>query len=332
MTTSVRDARPGKSVRARRRLPKLPGNIKVRVGITIIVFFALVAVFGPFVVENLMGLSPTDVDTSGSMQPPSGAHLLGTTANGEDVFAQLVVGSRVSLLVGLVAGVVTTVLSVLVGVAGGYLGGRADSFLTVATNIFLVIPGMPLLIIVASYVQGRGGWLTVALVIGLTAWPWAARQKRAQTLSLRHRDFVAAAEMTGESRWGVITRELIPSLAPLISVSFLGAVVGSMFADAGLSFMGLGNINITSWGSMLYWAQNGSALTRGAWWWFVPPGACIALVGVAAGLINFGIDEVSNPRLRKPSKQVRMRARAARLGAADTAVPAQATPVKEATS
>lgn len=143
--------------------------------------------------------------------------------------------------------------------------------------------------------------------------------------------------MTGESRWGVISRELIPSLAPIISVSFLGAVVGSMFADAGLSFMGLGNINITSWGSMLYWAQNAGALTRGAWWWFVPPGACIALIGVAAGLINFGIDEISNPRLRKPSKEVRARARAARLQAAAGGPAAKATagkpkPVQEAAS
>lgn len=120
-------------------------------------------------------------------------------------------------------------------------------------------------------------------------------------------------------------------------MSFLGAVVGSMFADAGLSFMGLGNINITSWGSMLYWAQNGAALTRGAWWWFVPPGACIALIGVAAGLINFGIDEISNPRLRKPSKEVRARARAARLHAAAGGSAAEATagkpaPVQEAAS
>ncbi|MFE2733425.1 ABC transporter permease [Streptomyces sp. NPDC059349] len=327
------------SVRGRhslRRL-KLPPNPKVRVGIAIFVFFALLALLGPFVVQNVMGLSPSDVDTTRAMELPSAEHLLGTTATGEDVFAQLVVGSRISLLVGLVAGVITTTLSVLVGVAGGYLGGRADSFLTAATNVCLVIPGMPLLIIVASYVQGRGGWLTVALVIGLTAWPWGARQKRAQTLSLRHRDFVSAAEMTGESRWGVITRELIPSLAPIISVSFLGAVVGSMFADAGLSFMGLGNINITSWGSMLYWAQNAGALTRGAWWWFVPPGACIALIGVAAGLINFGIDEISNPRLRKPSKEVRARARAARLHAAAAGPAAKATagkpaPVQEAAS
>ncbi|WP_215909165.1 ABC transporter permease [Streptacidiphilus fuscans] len=301
--------------RPRRIRLKLPGNPKVRVGAAIIAFFALMALVGPFVVQDGMGLSSTAIDVSNALQPPSSAHLLGTTATGEDVFAQLVVGSRVSLMVALVAGVLSTTLSVLIGVAGGYVGGRVDAVLTAVTNIFLVIPGLPLLIIIAGYVHGRGGPLTVALIIALTSWPWGARQKRAQTLSLRSRDFITAAEMTGESRWGVITRELVPGLAPIISVSFLGAVVGSMFADAGLSFIGLGNINTVSWGSMMYWAQNGSALTIGAWWWFVPPGACIALIGVAAGLINFGIDEISNPRLRRPPKKAVQRARAAALAA-----------------
>ncbi|MCQ4211994.1 ABC transporter permease [Streptomyces longispororuber] len=305
---------------------RLPENRKVRAGLAVLALFVAVALFGPYVVEGLLGLSPSDIHTTDAMQGPSGTHPLGTTATGEDVLAQVVAGARISLLVGLVAGTVTTVLSVLVGVTGGYLGGRTDSLLTAITNVSLVIPGMPLLIIIASYAQGRGGWLAVALIIGLTAWPWGARQKRAQTLSLRHRDFVTAAEMTGESRWGVITREIVPSLAPIISVSFLGAVVGSMFADAGLSFIGLGNINTTSWGSMLYWAQNGSALSRGAWWWFVPPGACIALVGLAAGLVNFGMDEISNPRMRRPGRRARRLAAAAAQGARGTARPATTNP------
>ncbi|CAM5672063.1 hypothetical protein GCM10010329_42860 [Streptomyces spiroverticillatus] len=290
---------------------RLPENRKVRAGLALLSLFVLLALLGPFVVEDVFGMSATAIDTSASMQPPSSAHLLGTTATGEDVLAQLVVGSRISLLVGLTAAVISTTLSVLVGVAGGYLGGRPDALLTVVTNVSLVIPSLPLLVIVASYVKGRGGWLTVALIIGLTSWPWGARGKRAQTLSLRRRDFVLAAEMTGESRWWIITRELIPTLAPLISASFLGAVVLSMFADAGLAFMGLGNINLTSWGSMLYWAQNASALPRGAWWWFVPPGACIALVGLAAGLVNFGIDEIANPRLRRANRDIRRAAKAA---------------------
>ncbi|WP_214317414.1 ABC transporter permease [Nonomuraea sediminis] len=272
-------------------------NRKVVAGVVIIAFFVLMAVAGPFLVEAF-GLSATRMDTANPLLAPSARHPLGTTMMGEDVLAQLVVGTRTSLLVGLVAGTIAVTLSVLVGVTGAYLGGKADAVLTTLTNVFLVMPGLPLLIIVASYVRGRGGWLLVALIIGLTAWPWGARQKRAQTLSLRSRDFVMAAELSGESKWRIIAFELIPNLLPLISTGYLGAVIASIFADAGLSFIGLGNINITSWGSMLYWSNNQQALVQGAWWWFVPPGACIALLGTAAGLINFGIDELTNPRLR----------------------------------
>ncbi|MEV4165250.1 ABC transporter permease [Nonomuraea dietziae] len=285
-------------------------NGKVRVGVAVFAFFVLAALVGPFVTDA-MGLSPTAIDAAASLQPPSMAHPLGTTMAGEDVLAQLVVGARTSLLVGLVAGTIATTLSVLAGVTGAYLGGKADALLTAFTNVFLVLPGLPLLIIIASYVQGRGGWLLVALIIGLTGWPWGARQKRAQTLTLRRRDFVMAAELAGESRWRIIVFDLIPNLAPLISTSLLGAVVASVFADAGLAFIGVGNINITSWGSMLYWSQQQQALLQGAWWWFVPPGACIALLGTAAGLINFGVDEISNPRLRAATRSVRRRVRKA---------------------
>ncbi|MFI6502484.1 ABC transporter permease [Nonomuraea typhae] len=272
-------------------------STKVRVGVGMIAFVVLVAVFGPFVTDAV-GLSATRLDTANPLAPPSAEHPLGTTLLGEDVLAQLVVGARTSLLVGLVAGTIAVVLSVLVGVTGAYLGGKADATLTLITNVFLVIPGVPLLIIVASYVRGQGGWLLVALIIGLTAWPWGARQKRAQTLSLRNRDFVMAAELSGEKKWRIIVFELIPNLLPLIFTGYLGAVVGSIFADAGLAFIGLGNINITSWGSMLYWSNNAQALVLGAWWWFVPPGALIAVLGTAAGLVNFGIDELTNPKLR----------------------------------
>ncbi|GAA2393372.1 ABC transporter permease [Nonomuraea africana] len=287
-------------------------NGKVRAGVAVFAFFVLAALVGPFVTDA-MGLSPTAIDAAASLQPPSAAHPLGTTMAGEDVLAQLVVGARTSLLVGLVAGTIATTLSVLAGVTGAYLGGKADALLTAFTNVFLVLPGLPLLIIIASYVQGRGGWLLVALIIGLTGWPWGARQKRAQTLTLRRRDFVMAAELAGESRWRIIVFDLIPNLAPLISTSLLGAVVASVFADAGLAFIGVGNINITSWGSMLYWSQQQQALLQGAWWWFVPPGACIALLGTAAGLINFGVDEISNPRLRAATRSVRRRVRKAAM-------------------
>lgn len=277
---------------------RLPANRKVRTGLGIIGFFVLVAVIGPLITGGIMHLSPTSIDASAQLEGPSAAHPLGTTQAGQDVLAQLVVGARTSMLTGLVGGLIATVLAVVFGVTAGYLGGKADATLSAFTNIFLVLPGLPLLIIIASYVKGRGGWEMIALIIGLTGWPWAARQKRAQTLSLRRRDFITAAEQIGESRWRIITCEIIPNLAPLISATFVGAVVACIFADAGLAFIGVGNIQVTSWGSMMYWAEADQALGQGAWWWFVAPGACIAILGAAAGLVNFGVDELSNPRLR----------------------------------
>lgn len=278
-------------------------NTKVRAGIGIIVFFALFAVFGPVITSDVMHLSPSLVDGTAMWKGPSSAHPLGTTSEGQDVLAQLAVGARASLLTGVVAGTIATVLAVLFGVTAGYLGGKADAALSAMTNIFLVLPGLPLLIIVASYVKGRGGWELIALIIGLTGWPWAARQKRVQTLSLRRRDFVTAAEQVGESRWRVIGFEIIPNLAPLISATFVSSVIACIFADAGLDFIGVGNINITSWGTMMYWSENSQALSNGAWWWFVAPGACIALIGAAGGLVNFGVDELSNPRLRAATRK-----------------------------
>jgi peptide/nickel transport system permease protein len=286
------------------RIPvKLPANGKVRAGLAIVGFFVLFAIFGPMITSGVMHLSPTYANGGALWEGPSAAHPLGTTSEGQDVLAQLAVGARASLLTGVVAGTIATVLAVLFGVTAGYLGGRIDAALSAFTNVFLVLPGLPLLIIVASYVKGRGGWEAIALIIGLTAWPWPARQKRVQTLSLRKRDFVTAAEQVGESRFRIIAFEIIPNLAPLISATFVGAVVACIFADAGLDFIGVGNINITSWGTMLYWADSANALSNGAWWWFVAPGACIALIGAGAGLINFGVDELSNPRLRAATRK-----------------------------
>lgn len=285
------------------KVPRLPANGKVRAGLAIVVFFALFAILGPVITGDVLHLNATAADPNAILLGPSGAHLLGTTDQGQDVLAQLAVGSRASLLTGLVAGAIATALAVLFGVTGGYLGGKIDALLTAFSNIFLVLPGLPLLILIASYVKGRGGWELIALIIGLTGWPWAARQKRVQTLSLRRRDFVTAAEQIGESRWRIIGCEIIPNLAPLISATFVSAVIACVFADAGLDFIGVGNINITSWGTMMYWAEHADALSQGAWWWFVFPGLCIAILGAAGGLINFGVDELSNPRLRAATRK-----------------------------
>ncbi|MFI1096464.1 ABC transporter permease [Streptomyces sp. NPDC020917] len=282
-----------------RRIPlRVPANRKVRFGLLIFLALVIVAAFGPLFVSHVLGQSPTRLHAGGILESPSGKHWLGTTSSGQDVLAQLVAGTRTSLLVGLVGGAIATALAVLLGVLSGYSTGRSGAALTAFVNIFLVIPGLPLLILVASYTRGRGGWVTVAVIIGLTSWAGGARAKRAQTLSLRNRDFVAAAGYSGESRARILFLEVMPHLAPVIASTFLFSVVGSIAAEAGLDFIGAGHATTVSWGTMLYWVQSQGALQSGAWWWFLPPGLCIALVGTAAGLVNFGVDELADPRLR----------------------------------
>jgi len=229
--------------------------------------------------------------------PPSSHHWLGTTANGQDVFAQFVYGGRVSLAVGFVSGFVATALAVLLGMLPAYWGGRVDTILATFTNIMLVIPGLPLLIVITAYVHQTGPF-TIALVIGLTGWPWGARILRSQTLSLAQRDFVVAARLSGENRLTILLAEILPNMLSLVAANFVFATIAAILAEASLEFLGLGNPNAVTWGTMLYWAQTGQALLNGAWWWFVPPGLGIALVGLSLSLINFGIDQISNPRLR----------------------------------
>jgi peptide/nickel transport system permease protein len=292
--------------RALRRL--VPSNRKARIGLVIIGGYILVALVGPLIVRSVLGLSPTAINADAVLQSPSLAHPLGTTQDGEDVLAQLVVGTRTSLLAGAIAALVSTALSVLVGLIGGYYGGTVDSVLNAVTNVFLVIPGLPLTIVLAGYLHGRGGPMAIALIIGLTSWAWGARSKRVQTMSLRTRDFVLNARLLGESNRRIMLVEVLPNLAPVISSTLMLGLMTSILAVAGLDFLGLGDVNTVSWGQMLYLAQQRQALTGGAWWWFVPPGVAITVLGAAAGLVNFGIDELINPRL-KVARLARKRSR-----------------------
>ncbi len=292
-TLTADAARPA-GPRARRRATWVTAlrSPKIAVGVGIVVFFIAVALLGPMIYR--VDPSSTSQDL---LQPPSGAHWLGTTQSGQDVLAQLIVGARISLFVGFVGGAIATVLSLFVGVLGGYLGGLADEVLSVFTNIFLVIPALPLVIILAGYLPGKGA-LSVAIVISVTGWAWGARVQRAQTLSIRQRDYVEAARIAGEGTMRIIFSEILPNEIAIVASSFLFTVVFAILTEAGLAFLGLENLSSWSWGTMLYWAQSDSALQVGAWWWFVPPGLCIALVGAGLSMINFGIDEFVNPRLR----------------------------------
>ncbi|MGW0805042.1 ABC transporter permease [Nonomuraea sp. NPDC002799] len=275
--------------------------MKIKIGIGILAFFTLTALLGPL----LIGADPAATSADG-LQGPSAAHWLGTTQTGQDILVQIVYGSRVSMGVGLLSAVIATVVAVAVGLVGGYAGGAVDEALSVLTNIFLVLPALPLIIVLAGYLPQRGV-ASVAVVIAVTGWAWGARVLRAQTLSVRRRDFVQAARAAGEGPLRIVFFEILPVLLPVIATSFLATVVGAILAEAGLSFLGLADLSTVSWGSMLYFAQNGQALLIGAWWWFVPPGLCIALIGTGLALVNFGIDEIANPRLRtiKPRRKAR---------------------------
>lgn len=268
-------------------------NPKARVGLVILGLFVLMAIFAPL----LAPYSPHD-DSFARNEPGSAAHWLGTTGAGEDVLSQVIYGSRVSLLVGFVAGGLSTVVAVVIGLSWGYLRGWGNDVVNFLVNLFLVMPGLPLMIIIAAYLQ-NGGLPMIILVVVITGWAWGARVLRSQTQSLRSRDFVTAAIFSGESSARVIFREILPNMTSMIAGSFFGAATSAVLAESGLSFLGLGDMATVSWGSMIFWAQNSMAILTGQWILLFAPGLCIALLATSMTLVNFGVDGLSNPRLRE---------------------------------
>jgi peptide/nickel transport system permease protein len=265
---------------------------KVAVGSAIVGFFILVGLFGP-----LIDRTNPNATSNLFIAAPSAAHWLGTTVVGEDIFSQLIYGTRTSVFWGLGTGVMVTFISVVVGLVSGYLGGWVDDTLTLLTNVSLVLPALPLAIVLAAYFPR--GPLTISLVIVFTNWAWQARVLRSQTLSMRSREFVTAARVAGERTWRIIFFEIFPNEIGLVVAGFVSTTIYVILTWAALEFLGLGDGTIPSWGSMLYWAQQAGALGGELWWWFIPPGACIAILGAGLSLINFGIDEIADPRLRR---------------------------------
>jgi peptide/nickel transport system permease protein len=267
--------------------------LKAKVGLAILAVYILVAIIGPLIAPY----DPNATTTQSVPEAPNIHHLFGTSATGGDVLSQVLIGTRATVVLGLVTGVVATILSVLVGAAAGYLGGYADEVLSLFANVVLVLPVLPLLVVILGYLPHTGEMPT-ALVLSALGWAWGARVMRAQTLSLRNRDFVLAAREVGERPWRIIVFELLPNQIGLIAASFVGTVLYAILTSVALAFLGITNFSDWNYGDILYWAQSGSAVELGAWWWYVFPGVIVAVLGMSLVLINFGLDELSNPRLR----------------------------------
>ena len=325
-----------KTVGVRREgILRLPRSPKVIAGLVIVAVFVLIAIVGAWIAPY----SPNQTDGAHWVRhvlvggtgpgttipaqyyplplPPSAQHWLGTTVFAQDVLSQLLVATRATLFVGLLAAAIATALSVLFGVSAGYLGGIADEGLSLVANVFLAIPGLPLLIVLADYVPSAGtSILIVAIIIAVTAWAYSARVLRAQTLSLRNRDFVEAARVSGEGWFRIILAEVLPNLVPIVAASFLFTTLYAIYAYVAIAFLGLAGAPSSSppglwnWGEMLREGFANNAIRGGWWWWWAPPGACVALLGTGLALLNFGIDEFVNPRLRAAGLSRRAAAKA----------------------
>jgi len=298
------------------------GDPLTAVGIALFAIIAVLALPAPAIARY----PPLDMEITALGKGPSGAHLFGTNDQGQDIFSQIVYGARYSLAVGLGAGVAITVISTVVGMTAAYLGRWIDDSLSMIMNIFLVVPQLPLLVVIAAYVPFRGdnptgAALTMIAVITITGWAWGARVIRAQTLTLRNRDFVLASIVSGESQWRIIFREIMPNMLSLLANTLILSSMGAILTESALDYLGIGSINQVTWGTMLHKAQSNMSLFSGEWWSFVFPGLAIALTVMAMILMNYGIDLVSNPQLRVTSER-RLRKRIRRLAIE----PAEAVP------
>ncbi|WP_394211141.1 ABC transporter permease [Enterovibrio calviensis] len=298
------------------------GNTKALVGVILIVTFVLIALFAPVlskydpqkrtgnpheypsVLVKIAQASPDGwvaenlTDNTRRLRISKDAdHVMGTTRLGRDIWSQVAHGARTSLMVGFTAGIFVCVVATIMGISAGYFGGRVDNILSGAMNVMLVVPQLPVIMVIAAFV-GQAGPLTIALVIAFTSWAWGARVIRSQTLAIREKEFVKAAEVLGESKLRILFVEILPNLLPLVGASFIGSVMYAILAESVLSFIGMGSANTVSWGSMLYSVRTSSAMQLGIWWEVLAPCLALTLLSLALALVNFAVDEIANPQLR----------------------------------
>jgi peptide/nickel transport system permease protein len=268
-------------------------NRKLVAGLTVVLLFLVVAIVGPLLTDH----GPNEY-VGPPAQRPSSQYWFGTTMFGQDVFAQFTHGLRSTFLVGLLGGGLAAFIGMLIGFTAGYRGGVVDEVLNMITNVVLVIPTLAVLLVIATYLRVRGV-IPEAVFIGLFSWPWVARAIRAQTFSLRSRDFVDLARLSGASGRKIILREIAPNMSSYLFMTFILLFGGAVLIAATLDFIGLGPTEGISLGLMMNNAVLWSALPLGMWWWFVPPGLGITVIVGSLYIMNVGLDEVFNPKLRE---------------------------------
>ncbi len=292
LSTTRRDLR---KIKTKEFFKEVWHNKMARVGIIIIGFFVLMAVFGPL----LMPFKTTEIADSRAdvFNAPSFEHLLGTDNQGRDVLAYLVNGARSSLMVGLTATIISMVLGTIIGIAAGYLGGWIDNLLMRVTDFFLVLPWLPFCMVLAA-ILGNSVW-NIILVIGLTGWSSTARVIRAQTLSVKEQQYVERTVSIGAKKGYIMMKHILPNVFPLVFSEGILIVSSSILTETSLAFLGLGDPTNPSWGTMLNDAYSTGAMTVGAWWDFITPGICVILVALGFTLMGYAFDEILNPKLKE---------------------------------
>lgn len=300
-------------VESRLRLPGwlvlLLRNRKARAGLLMVGFVVVIALIAPLISVS----DPNGFNLLAARQAPSLHHLFGTTDQGSDIFSQVVVGARRSLLLGAAAGALATAAAAILGITAAYVGGLVDEAVNLLTNVFLTIPPIPLLVVISGYLKARGLG-TMVVVIAAVLWAFEARILRGQALSLKSRDFILAAKASGESTWRIVFGELMPNMVSRIAAAFVLVFYIALLVDSGLEFLGLGDMSATSWGVTIYWAQVNSTVLQGEWWPFFFPSAALSFTVLGLVLLLAGIDELSNPRLRGEPAQRRRVIRRLLLG------------------